>query len=209
MFGNNPKRPSIKGDGTQLFVQAIFKTLQAEGPYFGVPSVFVRLGGCNLACSFCDTEFESFSKKALYDIIAEVQILSKNSTSKQSIFLVVITGGEPFRQPLTLLCEKLLEQGYKIQIETNGTLYQKLPDEVEIVCSPKVANGKYHKINQDLLTKINAFKYLISTNIPGYSEVPELGQSNYQIPVFVQAMDEYDQAKNTENKQNIFSYACY
>lgn len=207
MFGNNPKRPLIKGDGAQLFVQSIFKTLQAEGPFAGIPAIFIRLGGCNLACDFCDTEFESFSPILLEEVINRVLDLSKNSARNQSVFLVVITGGEPLRQPIKLLCQKLLELDYKVQIETNGTLCQDLPDAVEIVCSPKVSAGKYYRINQDLLPKISALKYLISANVPGYSEVPKFGKVDYKIPIFVQSMDEYDTDKNEKNKKLAVSIA--
>ncbi len=198
MFGNNPKRQIVKGTGELLFVKNIFKTLQAEGPYGGVPSVFIRLGGCNLACNFCDTEFEDFKEQSINDIIYQVQNLSKNSNGNQSIFMVVITGGEPLRQPINLLCKTLLKLNYKIQIETNGTLNQDLPYGVDIVCSPKVTNGKYHKINQELFPKITAFKYLISSNIKGYDNVPEVNLLSQ--PIFVQAMDEYDNTKNIANK---------
>ncbi|MFK7968392.1 MAG: 7-carboxy-7-deazaguanine synthase QueE [Rickettsiaceae bacterium] len=207
MFGKNPKFPVLKGDGSSLFVKKIFKTLQAEGPNAGVPAIFIRLGGCNLACSFCDTEFEDYSKKLLDEIIFEVKNLSKNSYSKQSVFLVILTGGEPFRQPIYKLCERLLQLSYKIQIETNGTLYQDIPEGVEIVCSPKITNLKYHNIRQDLLPKITAFKYIISENLSGYREVPELGQALYNIPVFVQAMDEYDEERNMANKKLAVSIA--
>lgn len=198
MFGDNPKRPPVKGDGQILFVQNIFKTLQAEGPYFGTPSIFVRLGGCNLACNFCDTEFESFAPRYLYDIVERVDDLSKNSRGDRSVFLIVITGGEPLRQPIKPMCEMLIDLGYKIQIETNGTLYQELPNDVEIVCSPKVSNGKYHQINEQLLSRINAFKFLISANLPGYNTVSDfcVGRT-----VFVQAMDEYDEELNKKNKK--------
>ncbi len=201
MFGNNPKLSVVKGDGHSLFVKKIFKTLQAEGPYVGTPAIFIRLGGCNLACSFCDTEFENYSEKLLEEVIIEVQNLSKNSNDKQSVFLVVITGGEPLRQPIYKLCDRLLQLNYKVQIETNGILYQELPDAIDIVCSPKIANSKYHNIRQDLLPKITAFKYIISANLPGYDKVPDLGQSLYDIPVFIQAMDEYDEKLNIANKK--------
>lgn len=69
MFGNNLKRPVVKGDGRSLSIKSIFKTLQAEGAYCGVPAIFIRLGGCNLACSFCDTEFEDYLEKSLDEII--------------------------------------------------------------------------------------------------------------------------------------------
>jgi organic radical activating enzyme len=78
MFGQNPIRKPEKGDGGSLFVQEIFPTVQGEGPYTGVPSVFIRLGGCNLACSFCDTEFESYEEQSLQEILHEVQWLAED-----------------------------------------------------------------------------------------------------------------------------------
>jgi organic radical activating enzyme len=58
MRGNNPIRPPEQGDGMILQVKSIFATIQGEGPNVGTPAVFIRLGGCNLACEFCDTSFE-------------------------------------------------------------------------------------------------------------------------------------------------------
>lgn len=193
MFGKNPQRPPEQGDGQQLQVQEIFPTLQGEGPYTGWPSVFVRLGGCNLACNFCDTEFESFQPMALPKIVAQVQKLGAGRE------LVVITGGEPLRQPIAPLCEALLQAGFKVQIETNGTLWRELPEAVDIICSPKVTNGGYHPVRPDLLARVNAFKFIISAHDKAYTEVADVGQSSHNTPVYVQPMDEYDEAKNADN----------
>ncbi|MGC0371875.1 MAG: hypothetical protein DGJ47_000576 [Rickettsiaceae bacterium] len=201
MFGKNPKRGVEKGDGSFLQVQTIFKTLQGEGPNTGVPSIFLRLGGCNLACDFCDTEFEDYKKINTIDIIKNIQSLSINKDAKQTIFLVVITGGEPLRQEINPLCKELLSLGFKVQIETNGTLYRSLPEEVEIICSPKVSAGKYLSIRPDLLPNITALKFLISKSKVEYSNVPDLGQKNYNIEVFVQPMDQYKEDLNIENKK--------
>jgi len=132
MHGTNPIRPPEKGDGSKLSVQNIFATFQGEGPYTGWPAIFIRLGGCNLACEFCDTEFESFQEMSLENILADVNKLSKNKKHP----LIVITGGEPLRQPIEKLCDELLNLKYKVQIETNGTLYKKLDKRVDVVCSP-------------------------------------------------------------------------
>lgn len=199
MFGKNKILKPENHDGLHLDVQEIFPTLQGEGPYVGQPSVFVRLGGCNLACEFCDTEFETYKNFSLSEILDEVKKLSKNSSGNVVRKLVVITGGEPFRQPIEKLCEELVKENFLVQIETNGTLFRKLPKEIKIICSPKISNGKYHKIREDLLERINAFKFIISKNQKDYSQVSEVGQSKFNTPVYVQPMDEYDEIKNREN----------
>lgn len=202
MFGNNPKRGVVSGDGSTLFVQSMFQTLQGEGPNVGLPSVFLRLGGCNLACSFCDTEFESYQEKNIQNILEEINILAKNKLGQKVVQLVVITGGEPLRQPISPLCIRLLKEGYQVQIETNGTLMREIPGEVEIICSPKVINGKYHKLRPDILSRINALKFIVSENVPGYDAVPDIGQSNVRdIEIFVQPMDQYDEELNKRNMQ--------
>lgn len=188
MRGSNPIRPPVMDDGAQLAVQEIFATLQGEGPYVGWPALFIRLGGCNLACDFCDTDFEDFTHMSVADIVARAQ----------GHGLVVITGGEPLRQNIAPLCYALLAAGAKIQIETNGTLYRELPEAVEIICSPKNTNGKYHPVRADLLARVNAFKFLISASNPAYVDVPDVGQG--ALPVYVQPMDEVDTKKNAENQ---------
>ncbi len=195
MFGQNPKRPAIFNDGTSLEIKSIFKTIQGEGPFIGMPAVFIRLGGCNLACNFCDTDFEDFNMLTINNIIEEVEKLTIN------IKLVVITGGEPFRQPIELLCYKLVDLDYMVQIETNGTLYRNLPDKVHIVCSPKAGKNGYALLRDDLLSYINALKFLVAKNIPKYSNIPEVGQSKYNIPVFIQPMDQNNLLLNKENER--------
>jgi organic radical activating enzyme len=199
MFGKNKILKPENHDGTNLDVQEIFPTIQGEGPYVGYPSVFIRLGGCNLACSFCDTEFDSYKNISLAAIISKVEELSKNQQGKLVRKLIVITGGEPLRQPIERLCEELVARNFLVQIETNGTLFRQLPQEVKIICSPKISNGKYHQIRADLLSRINAFKFIISKNQKDYSRVSEIGQLQFNIPIYVQAMDEYDVAKNQAN----------
>lgn len=195
MFGKNPKRRPLKGDGSILQVQEIFPTVQGEGPHTGVPSVFVRLGGCNLACTFCDTEFESFREMSVEAVLAEVKKLAEDGRK-----LVVITGGEPLRQPIALLCEKLIAEGFQPQIETNGSLWRDLPTGVDIICSPKSAA----MIRPDLLERITAFKFVLAAG----DAVLEVGQSQVKAPVWIQAMDEYDEAKNAANLEHVLELAA-
>ena len=196
MFGQNPKRSAIFNDGNELEVQSIFKTLQGEGLFVGTPSIFIRLGGCNLACKFCDTDFEDFKLISVDEILKKVINLSDNL-----IKLIVITGGEPLRQPIELICFKLIDLGFTVQIETNGTLYRPLPMEVYIICSPKAGSNGYSKIREDLLPHISAIKFLVSANIPKYSLVSDVGQVDYKIPVFIQPMDQYDASLNKQNME--------
>ena len=202
MFGDNPRRKPLKGDGKELEIQSVFKTLQGEGLYTGWPSIFIRLGGCNLACDFCDTEFESFKKIQLPCLLKQVHKLSGKSAENDKSWthrLVVITGGEPFRQPISPLCDALLEQGYQVQIETNGTLYRPVDARVDIVCSPKVSEGSYRPIREDLLSRLSALKFIISKTHRDYKIVPEIGQAAYAIPVYVQPMDEQNEQRNADN----------
>lgn len=194
MFGDNPIRPPVAGDGRTLDVQNIFATLQGEGPLAGVPAIFIRLGGCNLACDFCDTEFESYTSMSLEEVMAAVRVLPHTP-------LAVITGGEPFRQNIAPLCDALLAEGMEVQIETNGTLWRELDARVQVVCSPKISSGSYHPLREDLLARANAIKFIVSASHPQYGDVADVGQAKYGIPVYIQPMDERDEAKNLANRE--------
>ncbi len=194
MKGKNPKRPPESGDGLSLNVVEIFPTLQGEGMHAGVPAMFIRLGGCNLACNFCDTQFEDFSEHTLEEITSRVKSLSRGHR------LAVITGGEPLRQNIAPLCEALLDAGFSVQIETNGTIYRNLPDRVEVVCSPKAVDGTYYPLRPDVLARVNALKFIISTREAAYADVPQIGQAaRPDLPVFLQPMDEEDAVINAAN----------
>lgn len=189
MFGKNQIMQPEIGAGDALSVVKIFPTIQGEGPRAGEPAIFIRLGGCNLACNFCDTEFDEFTEMSLSKISAEV------TAHKTGEKLIVITGGEPLRQPIEKLCSMLIADGFVVQIETNGTLFRDLPSEVEIVCSPKVTT----QIRGDLLARIDAFKFLVSKTMDGYTDVPQVGQIDIDAPIYIQAVDEYDADKNAQN----------
>lgn len=210
MFGHNPKRPAEQHDGATLDVQSIFRTFQGEGPFVGHPSIFIRLGGCNLACTFCDTEFESFQSWTMEAILHETNALSGRSLSAEKKWthrLVIITGGEPFRQPIERLCQTLLEEGYTVQIETNGTLYRPIAKDVKIVCSPKATAKGYTRIRPDILERTQALKFIISASCSSYQNIVDIGQDAYDIPVYLQPMDEYDEQKNTQNSKRCIELA--
>lgn len=132
----------------------IFLSIQGEGPLTGEPCFFIRLAGCNLQCTWCDTDYSEKLKMSDADILSHMRRISTK------IKTVIITGGEPFVQNLTPLVELLHFNGYKIQIETNGML--SIPDfpfwKVMIVCSPKAG-----KIHNDIQLHCNDYKYVVST----------------------------------------------
>lgn len=99
-------------------ITEIYKSLQGESTYAGLPCVFVRLTGCNLRCTWCDSEytFHGGRKMSLEDVIGEVKHLSPGGG------LVEITGGEPLLQEREVvpLMSRLLEEGYRVLLETSG-----------------------------------------------------------------------------------------
>ena len=100
-----------------LVVNEIFYSIQGESIYTGRPCVFVRLTGCNLRCAYCDTQYayEEGVRKEIKDIVDQVAVYKCR--------LVEITGGEPLLQRETpLLIFQLLENGYEVMMETNGTM---------------------------------------------------------------------------------------
>ena len=126
-----------------LNVNEIYETLQGEGLLAGTPSLFIRLQGCNLRCSWCDQP-ESLGEGG--NMLKMEEVLLRASSSK--VRHAVITGGEPFLSPgLPFLVKELLEMGFSIQIETNGTLWnsslEPLAPSVHITCSPKGVAGYY------------------------------------------------------------------
>lgn len=109
-----------------LFVSEIFKSIQGEGPKIGTPSIFLRLGICNLHCDWCDTPYTWKAGVRDYKAIDIEEIVSqtKKLRQKQNIHNLVITGGEPLLQQEKL--EKLLAlpefKNMEIEFETNGSM---------------------------------------------------------------------------------------
>lgn len=160
MHGQNKRRPAESGDGTMLQVHHVWRTIQGEGPFSGMPAVFVRLTGCNLGCDFCDTNWDDAGDPVInyLDLVTEIHKASLNSECAPATDLVVLTGGEPTRQPLHLLVETLGNRGYMVQIETAGTYWQPCftHECVTLVCSPKTKN-----VHREILQHCDHWKYVI------------------------------------------------
>jgi len=100
-----------------LKINEIFKSIQGESTYAGLPCTFIRLAGCNLRCTYCDTNYAYYEGKELSD----EDIVKK--IDEYGVKLVEFTGGEPMLQEETpKLLKTLLDKGYTVLIETNGSI---------------------------------------------------------------------------------------
>ena len=204
MFGTNPVRKAVRDGGDVLWVQEVFPTLQGEGPFVGHPAVFVRLAGCNLRCFWCDTEFESSEWRPTVGALIE----RIEAARGPGCDLVVLTGGEPLRQDVTALLTALLAAGWRVQIETAGTLWVELPDHpaLTVVCSPKTP-----RLDPRLEARIDAYKYVIGAGeVDGEDGLPavstqrrgaaaRLARPRPGVPVYVMPRDDQDSDRNRAN----------
>lgn len=199
-----------------LSVKEVFYTLQGEGPFSGMPALFIRLAGCNLICQRCDTDYSVQYVWSVENVIKHVQhVLSKESNPYKDQ-LCVVTGGEPFRQNrMPDLVIELLKVFKMVQLETSGSCWQ--PGfayvkstyflRVMTVCSPKTP-----RLHPKIIPFIDAYKYVVRNGyidedgLPG--EEAQLGlpkavakPHDLSIPVYISPWDEYDEKKNLANTQ--------
>lgn len=209
-------------DGMTLEVHSIFHTIQGEGPFSGHRAVFIRLAGCNLQCPLCDTEYtEGRVNLSIPEILTRVRALLPSRG------LVVITGGEPFRQNLGQLLVHLVANRYFVQIETNGTLpppslatglYSFSPEGrngVYVVCSPKT--GRVSPMTEKVAC---AYKYVLSdgevdpsdglpiralrhTANPRLARPPE----DFAGPIYIQPADMQNDGDNYLNRRAVVNSA--
>lgn len=149
---------------TLFEVCEVFYSLQGESSYAGYPCIFIRLAGCNLDCSYCDTRYSHAPGKLLpfSEILAQL--------SEYPCKLVELTGGEPLYQDEVIdeLFSELHEAGYKILLETNGSLYLgDVPDYVTKIVDVKTpASGEpesFMKWNLKFLTEHDELKFVIAS----------------------------------------------
>ena len=118
-------------------ISELFHSIQGEGKLVGVPSVFVRAGGCNLRCVWCDTPYASWNPQGENFFVE--QIIEK--VAAYPARHVVLTGGEPMIMPEIIpLTQALKSRGYHITIETAATVYQPVALDLASL-SPKLANS--------------------------------------------------------------------
>ncbi|MEA2095841.1 MAG: radical SAM protein [Candidatus Cloacimonadota bacterium] len=147
-------------------ISEIFCSIQGESTYTGLPCVFIRLAGCNLRCDYCDTtySYESDISLSINEIITKVK-------EYDPVKLVEITGGEPLLQPEVFqLLETLYKDGYKILLETNGSISLKdVPDYVikivDVKCPGSGEENSFLLENLEYINKKNdEIKFVLSDN---------------------------------------------
>jgi len=145
-----------------LELTEIFKSVQGESTYMGLPCVFVRLTGCNLRCVWCDTAyaFQGGKKLSIDKILEEIK--------SHGIDLVEITGGEPLMQKEVFpLMDTLLKNNFRVMLETGGSLSIKdVPAEVikiiDLKCPGSGEKDKNHWDNLNHLASTDEIKFVIA-----------------------------------------------
>ena len=144
-----------------LKINEIFYSIQGESSYVGYPTVFVRTTACNLRCNYCDTTYAYYSGKlmSVEDVLAKIR-------SFQTKY-VCVTGGEPLLQNETLeLMKQLCDDGYKVSLETSGSLDCALVDErvkkIIDVKTPGSGEGQSFAFENLRFADVNSeFKFVI------------------------------------------------
>lgn len=162
----------------QYPVNEIFESIQGEGRFTGVPSVFLRLQGCPVGCPWCDTQHTW--PVASEDIISVTQLREKNAEAPTHASMsvagfldeyhkrgyqakhIVITGGEPAMHDLLPLTTELLAQGWSVQIETSGTFSLTCHKEVFVTVSPKINMPGKFPILAKVMARANEIKHAIA-----------------------------------------------
>ncbi len=146
-------------------ITEIYKSLQGESTFAGLPCVFVRLTGCNLRCTWCDSEYTFYGGRRMTgeEVLDEVKRLGRDSG------LVEITGGEPMLQERELvpLMRKLVADGYRVLLETSGERpLERVPTEVikivDVKCPNSGEGDTFRLENLEALIQHDEVKFVLS-----------------------------------------------
>ena len=158
-----------------MIITEIFKSVQGESTRAGLPCIFVRLTGCNLRCTWCDTAyaFHGGKKMSVEEVCERVDALAGReedmSGSQARVPLVELTGGEPLLQEeIYPLAEKLLAEGYTVMIETSGERFVgRLPREVikivDVKCPDSGEPDTFDMNNLEALGENDEVKFVLAT----------------------------------------------
>lgn len=230
MFGKNEivgKKYFENYEENTLKVTSVFYTLQGEGPFSGMPAIFIRLSKCNLACKFCDTYFDDGDILTFDELCRKIHQSIKNYHPNKNVddvlkkTILVLTGGEPLLQKNVCGFISKYSQTFRdIQIESNGLVYQEeLPENTVLVVSPKCMEKsgqpiKYLMPNKKVIERANCLKFVMEsdTNSP-YSKIPEWAfdwlEKNNHRKIYVSPMNIYNieprKLKELKTENNILT----
>jgi len=162
-----------------VYLIEIYKSVQGESSHTGRPCIFVRLAGCNLRCSWCDSEytFTGGYKLSEDEVVAEIAKLAP-------VKLIEFTGGEPLLQERELipLMNRLLAQGYELMIESSGerpvdNVPKAVHKIVDVKCPGSGESGRFRMTNLASLTDRDELKFVV-TNRDDYEFAREFIRNN-------------------------------
>ena len=160
-------------------INEIFETIQGEASFTGTPSIFIRLQGCPVGCSWCDSK-QTWEASDVYKVDLQKTVEKKadselwaDSSAEQIISLIedkgyqakhiVITGGEPCMFDLNPMCELLHENGFSTQLETSGTFEIKVPEKTWVTVSPKINMRGGYPILTSAMKRADEIKHPVAT----------------------------------------------
>ncbi len=157
-----------------MVITEIFRSIQGESTYAGLPCIFVRLTGCNLRCTWCDTAYAFYGgdRLTIEEALARVDELAGRKSEPPSPTaddLVELTGGEPLLQQDTVpFAERLLQAGYTVLIETSGerfvgVLPRQVVKIVDVKCPDSGEGGTFQMGNLDVLDHKDEMKFVIAS----------------------------------------------
>ena len=145
----------------------IFYSIQGEGTRAGLPCVFVRMQGCRLRCSWCDTKY-SWDLNSGYFEMEHIELLQK--IKSYNCNFIEFTGGEPLEQDIHGIMKELCDSGYTVAIETSGyidvsTLDKRIVKILDIKCPDSLMSKKNKYENLNYLSKNDEVKFVIASRI--------------------------------------------
>lgn len=192
-------------------INELFETIQGEGSFTGQPSIFIRLQGCPVACSWCDTkhtwQIELSEEVSQGTMLAKTQETSQWAamTVEQILALVkekgfqakhiVITGGEPCMVDLTPLCSAFEQLGYSTQVETSATFDIHVTDKCWVTVSPKMNMRGGYPILNSAMVRANEIKHPIATE-QHVSDLKRLLKEHHieNTPIYLQPISQKTRA---------------
>ena len=160
-----PMKNRYAYDDGLFHVTEIFDSIDGEGKRTGYMAIFVRLAGCNLRCNYCDTPY-SLTLEDTKETLTEEELLERIQSFPWK--RVTLTGGEPMLHSLHHLVTVLGEEGYEVNIETNGAipLWRERPEGVfytmDFKCSGSGMKSYMNRDNFKLLTEKDVLKFVVS-----------------------------------------------